>query len=266
MTRWRWNGQHVLVTGGSEGIGRAVALAARERGARVTVLARRSEPLAAAAARIGALAVRADVTDPDALGVAVATAIAANGPIDVVIHCAGAALPGRFLEVAEHEFADQLRLNHLGTVNVLRAVLPAMTERGAGRVVVTSSTAAVLPVPGYAAYGAAKAAVALLGAVVGAEVEPRGVRIGVLYPPDTKTPGFDAENLRKPPETAAISAGIAPQNPDRVAQIVLRGVERGSRTITADALTRLVLTVPGIVLPLMRPILARVARRAIARD
>ncbi len=265
MTRWQWDGRHVLVTGGSEGIGNAVATAARERGARVSILARRAEPLASAAARIGALAVRADVTDSGAVSAAVATAIETNGPIDVLVHCAGAALPGRFLEVAEQEFADQLRLNHLGTVNVLRAVLPAMTERRAGRVVVTSSTAAVLPVPGYAAYGAAKAAVALLAAVVGAEVKSRGVRVGVLYPPDTKTPGFDAENLRKPPETAAISAGIAPQSPERVARIVLRGVERGSRTITADALTRVVLTVPGIVLPMMRPVLARIARRAIAR-
>lgn len=265
MTRWRWDGKHVLVTGGSEGIGAAVAAAARERGARVTILARRPDPLAAVATRIGALAVPADVTDAGALRAAVATAIEANGPIDVLVHCAGTALPGRFLEVAEQEFADQMRLNHLGTVNTLRAVLPGMVQRGAGRVVVTSSTAAVLPVPGYAAYGAAKAAVAMLAAVVGTEVESRGVRIGVLYPPDTKTPGFDAENLRKPPETAAISAGIAPQSPERVAAVVLHGVERGSRTITADFLTRALLMMPGVLIPVMRPVLARIARRAIAR-
>ncbi|WP_433676311.1 SDR family NAD(P)-dependent oxidoreductase [Microbacterium gorillae] len=265
MTRWRWGGTHVLVTGGSEGIGAAVAAAVRERGARVTILARRPGPLGTVAAQIDALAVPADVTDAGALRAAVATAIDVNGPIDVLVHCAGTALPGRFLDVTEQEFADQMRLNHLGTVNALRAVLPGMVERGVGRVVVTSSTAAVLPVPGYAAYGAAKAAVAMLAAVIGTEVEPRGVRIGVLYPPDTKTPGFDAENLRKPPETAAISAGIAPQSPERVAAVVLRGVERGLRSITADFLTRALLVMPGVLIPVMRPVLARIARRAIAR-
>ncbi len=256
----------MLVTGGSEGIGAAVAAAARERGARVTVLARRPDVLAATADRIHALAAPGDVTDPASVAAAIRTAEETNGPIDVLVHCAGTALPGRFLEVDPGEFEAQMRLNHLGTVHVLRAVLPGMVERRRGRVVVTSSTAAVLGVPGYTAYGAAKAAVASLVSALRYEVEPSGVRIGVLYPPDTETPGFAAENLRKPPETAAVSAGIAPMTPEKVAAAVIRGVERGSATITVDAMTRMMLLVPGVLDPIVRPVLRRVVAKAVSRS
>lgn len=263
--RYVWTDRHVLVTGGSEGIGAAVAEEAVRRGARVTILARREEPLRAHAAATGAHPVAADVTDSVAVAAAVADAVAANGPIDVLVHCAGTALPGRFLEVDPAEFRTQIELNHLGAVTVLRAVLPDMVTRRRGRVVLTSSTAALLGVPGYTAYGASKAAVAALAAALRHEVEPAGVRITVLYPPDTKTPGFDAENLRKPPETAAISGGVRPVDPETVARAVIRGVERGSRTVTVDALTAALLRFGGVMEPVMRPVIRRIAAKARGR-
>lgn len=252
-----------MVTGGSEGIGAAVAAAAAARGAAVTILARRPDRLRAQAAATGAHAVVADVTDPAAVVDALRSAVSVHGPVDVLVHCAGTALPGRFLDVPLDEFAAQAELNLVGTVNVLRAVLPAMVDRGSGHVVVTSSTAAVVAVPGYTAYAAAKAGVAALAAALRYEVEPRGVRVSVLYPPDTRTPGFDAENLRKPPETAAVSAGVKPVSPDRVAAAVLDGVDRRHAVIALDPLTRVAVRFGGALDPLLRPLLRRTIRRAV---
>src|SRR6185312_8402968 len=139
--------------------------------------------------------------------------------------CAGTALPGRFLEVPAGEFEQQWRLNVGGAVAAVRHVLPGMAARGSGHIVLLSSTAGVIGVPGYTGYGAGKYAIRGFADTLRYEVEPSGVRVSTMFPPDTDTPGLAAESLRKPPETAAISGAVKPVSAQKVAAGMARGIE-----------------------------------------
>ena len=255
-------GAHAIVTGGSAGIGLAVGERLARKGARVSLIARDPERLVAAAARVaGAATASADVTDPVALRAAIDGLVAERGPCDVLVTSAGSAHPGYFLELDEAVFRSQMELDYFGTLHAIRAVLPSMVERRRGTVVGISSDAGLIGVFGYTAYGATKFAVRGLLDALRAEMRPYGVHVLCAYPPDTDTPGFEAENLLKPPETAAISAGIKLRSADEVAASIVDGIERSRVVITTDVQSALLARVAG----LLRPVLDRVMDRAADR-
>lgn len=240
--------QHVIVTGGSQGIGAAFARQAAAAGARVSLLARRESALRSTAQSIGAIAdwEACDVGEEESVSHAVGALEQRRGPTDVLVCCAGVVLPGRFLDVPIGEFDEQWRVNVRGSILVARSVLPGMVERGAGHLVFVSSTAGLIGVPGYTGYGATKYAIRGLADSLRYEVEPCGVQVTVLYPPDTDTPGFATENLRKPPETAAISGRIAPFSSEVVASALVRGIDRNRREVTVDGATKAFLRFGGL--------------------
>ena len=267
----RLDGAHVIVTGGSEGIGLEVARLAAGSGARVTLIARRPEILDAAAdsiaattgvARSGIVTAPADVTDRAGIDRAIAGAVDRHGPCDVLVCCAGYALPGHFGELPGEEYARHMEVNYLGTVHAILAVTPEMQRRRRGHVLVTSSTAGLIGVFGYAAYAPTKFALRGLAETLRAELVRDGVRIGIIYPPDTQTPGFDRENLTKPAETKAISGAITPISAERMAERVVAGIEKDRFEIFADPSTALLSKVGGLIGPALRPYLDRVARKA----
>ncbi len=251
---------HVLVTGGSEGIGLEAARLLRDRGARVTVLSRSPDKLAAAQAALGdaVRTVACDVTD----GPALTAAVARLAPVDVLVACHGGAEPGHFLELDDASLRRQLDVNYLGSALAVRAVLPAMLAAGRGHVVLVSSVAALAGVFGYGGYGPAKAALVNLADVLTAEYADRGLVVSVLYPPDTLTPGFARENRTKPAETAAVSAMVKPLTAERVAAALVRGIERDRRTITADASSAAFARGTSVLAPLVRASMRRVVRKA----
>jgi 3-dehydrosphinganine reductase len=260
-------GSHVLITGGSKGIGAAFARSAAKAGATVSLIARGKEALVATAATIpGAHWRAADVCDADALTAAVASLESEVGPLGILVCCAGTALPGRFLDVPLHEFRDQMEVNYLGTVTALKIVVPRMVARGAGHVVLTSSTAGLMGVVGYTGYGPTKWAVRGLAETLRYEVAPRGLRVSVLYPPDTDTPGFAIENERKPPETVAVSGAIRPVSAEIVAAVLARGISRNRENIAVDGLTKALIRWGGVLEPLARPSLAKTIAKALAAD
>ena len=131
-----FTGKHVVVTGGSSGIGLATAglLAARE--ARLSLLARGADRLTAAAEELRAAGAQVDFRVLDvADAAAVAAVLGELGPCDVLVHCAGLARPGRFLELPDEVFREMIEVDYFGTVHVVRAVVPSMVARGAGSVV-----------------------------------------------------------------------------------------------------------------------------------
>jgi 3-dehydrosphinganine reductase len=232
-------GTHVLVTGGSQGIGLETARLLVAKGARVSLVARTADRLADAALAVGGDTQwrSADVTDPVAIDAAVAELAADRGEIDLLITSAGVAHPGYFEQLPLDVFRAQMDLIYFGTVHAVRAVLPAMLERGRGGLVGVSSGAALVGVFGYGAYSPAKWAVRGLMESLHAEYAHRGIYSACAFPPDTLTPGFEAENLIKPSETVAVSAGIKPRTADAVAAALVRGIERERRIITAEATT-----------------------------
>jgi 3-dehydrosphinganine reductase len=247
-------GSHLLVTGGSSGIGLATAMLAAARGARVSLLARDEGRLGAAAATVGAgtATAAADVTDPAAVVAAVASCTATHGPVDVLLTSAGGAHPGYFAELDDAVFRAQMEVDYFGTLHTVRAVVPTMTARRRGHLVLVSSTAALVGVFGYSAYAPAKYAVRGLAETLRPELAPVGITVACAYPPDTRTPGFDAENELKPPETAKISESIKPRDADTVALALVRGIEKDRLVITADFQTAALARAAGLLGPYVR--------------
>lgn len=256
-----WQGAHVVITGGSSGIGEALAHAAAGRGANLTLIARGAERLDAVAASVasgrsgGTAAVEVsgrgcDVTDPAAVRSTFEAAAAERGPVDVLVCSAGITRPGRFLEADDDVFRSMMDVDYFGTLWAVRAAVPSMVARGRGSIVGVASAAALVGVYGYSAYGAAKFAVRGLFESLRTELAPHGVHVGCAFPPDVDTPMLAEEEQWKPAETKAIAGTIAPLPAERVATAILDGIDHRRAEIYADApthaLARTVALAPGV--------------------
>lgn len=218
----RWADAVVLITGGSRGIGKAVALAAARRGAKVGLIARSADELErvlAEAGGAGAFAV-ADVTDRDSVTAAVDAVVRSLGPIDILVNNAGAGAYSSFLSTDVDVFERLMRLNYFGTVYVTKSVLPAMVERRRGHIVNISSVAGRIGTPFESAYSASKFAVTALTEALDVEVRPLGVKVSMVNPGPVETDFFDARGVpyaRKSPK---------PVSAERVAKAVLAAVDK----------------------------------------
>ncbi len=232
-----FQGQTVLITGGSSGIGLALARLLAQQGACVWLLARRQEALEqalevvrsvspnGAASRSGILS--ADVSRPEEVARAVERMRAEAGVPHLLINSAGIARPGYAHELPLDVYRAMMEVNYFGTLHVIQAVLPGMLARGQGHIVNISSLAGIIGVFGYAAYGASKFAVTGLSDVLRAELKPRGIRVSLVLPPDTDTPQLAAEQPYKPAETKALSSTSGLLSAEQVAAETLRGIARG---------------------------------------
>jgi 3-dehydrosphinganine reductase len=271
-------GKHAIVTGGSSGIGLATAQILAERGARVSLIARDEGRLdeaarAVAGAWSGALPLTqgpgamvgvasADVRNSSELRAAIDRLTEGLGPCDILVAAAAdPAHPGYFEQLDESVFRDQMEVRYFGTLNSVRAVVPSMIERKRGHLVLVGSVAALIGVFGYSAYAPAKYAVRGLAETLRVELAPYGIVVACAYPPDTNTPGFERENVLKPPETARISETITPRDADAVAQAIVRGIERDRVVITADFRTAALTRAAGLLRPYLRVTMDRTVRK-----
>ena len=212
-----------MITGASRGIGRALALAAAANGARIGLIARTEADLRdvlAEAGGNGAVAV-ADVAAPDDLDAALCALEAQLGPVDVLVANAGIGSYGAFADLTADEAERIVRVNVLGTVHAIRAVVPGMIERRRGHIVTIGSIAGRLGSPFEAIYSATKfAGVGLTEALV-VELEPYGIGVSMIQPGPVATHFGEARGHpydRKRPK---------PVPAEQVATAVIRAVERG---------------------------------------
>jgi NAD(P)-dependent dehydrogenase (short-subunit alcohol dehydrogenase family) len=181
-------GRHALVSGGSRGIGRAVAAALTGAGATVAILGRSEDALKAAVAeRAAAHYVLADVTDDSQCRAAIATAIAKAGPVDILIANAGGAESAAFAKSDDQLYRRMIDLNFMSVVHTARAVVNGMVERGFGRIVAIASLAGLKGYPYASAYCAAKHAAVGLVRAMAAECDGTGVTVNAVCPGYTDT-------------------------------------------------------------------------------
>jgi len=182
-----------LVTGASDGIGRAHARRLAKEGAQVILAARRLDVLEAEAAALRAsglraLALQLDVTSDDSVFACMVEIENRFGVLDILVNNAGNA--GTLDFWLKHDAGDLRRMMEVhvfGMERVTRAALPAMLARGSGVIVNTASAVAWVPMPTAAAYSAAKAAVAAFTTALRAELHGKGVKVMLFTPAHTRT-------------------------------------------------------------------------------
>ncbi len=227
------SGRTALVTGASSGIGAAVARELAARGASVVLVARSRVPLERVADGIREAGGQARVETADLSEVAEVEDLAARvlreGAPDVLVNNAGA---GRWLAVDETpagEAASMTALPYLAAFELTRALLPAMIERGSGRVVCMTSAAAYMHVPGAAGYAVARWAMRAFAGQLRADLRGTGVGVTLVAPAEVDSPYFDhnpGSRDRIPKVSAALGGAITP---DDVARELVRAVERDAR-------------------------------------
>lgn len=248
MQRRSFAGKHILITGGSTGIGLCMAQEFARRGARLSIVARDPARLDAACASIRAQGGEArgwscDVTDAPRVEETLRAAREALGPIHGVVANCGYCQPGNFERFTAAEMDRQIDTNLKGVLYTLNGAASGLLEQGNGFIAITSSPAGNAAIFGFSIYGATKAALNNLSHALRAEFRNRGVSVHLLLPPDTQTPGYDHEVTLYPPETREILAGGKPFPPDAVARKFVEGIARNRRTVTIGFETHLVLFV-----------------------
>lgn len=233
-------GKSALITGGSSGIGFALANRIVASGGNVTILARRKELLTDSAALLEKsrqsadqqiLTLQADVTLPEMLNAALDQHKTLHGVPDIVINSAGVAHPGNFTSTRPEIFHWMMDVNYFGTVNVLKNLVPDMQKRKSGTIVNISSMAGFIGVYGYTAYGASKFAVSGFSDALRSELKIYGIKVSVVFPPDTQTPQLEYESKIKPFVTKEIGGSANLMTADAVASEVLQKVARGQYVI-----------------------------------
>lgn len=190
-----------IITGGSAGLGREIIAAALAAGHNVVGTARNTASLADFAAGFPDrfLAQAIDVNDAAAARAAAEAARARFGAIDVLVSNAGFSGVGSIEDMPDALIEAQFATNFMGTVNVVRAVLPTMRAQGSGRILVVSSIGARIATAGAGFYYATKAAVSSLAATLALEVAPFGIRVTAVEPGAMRTRFADAASLRVAP-------------------------------------------------------------------
>ena len=236
-----FDGQNVLVTGGSRGIGRAVSLAFAGAGARVAVAYRGNHAAAQATlARLpgdGHMCLAIDVAEPAAVEAGVEEVAARLGGIDILVNNAGIGIYHRIVEDAyadwQQAWRDTLATNLLGPANLCFCAARAMIARGGGRIVNITSRGAFRGEPIKPAYGASKAALNSLSQSLAAALAPHNIFVGAVAPGFVNT-DLTADRLNSP-EGAEIRAQ-SPFNrvaePEEVAHAVLFLASKGAEFST----------------------------------
>jgi 3-dehydrosphinganine reductase len=253
--------EHLVITGGSSGIGLAIAGLVIARGGRVTLIARDPARLAEAAETLGRtqadaaqrVAVRpADVTDADAARAAILDARERHGPLHGLVASAGIVHPGRFDEQSAETFDRQIAVNLTGAANCVRAAYPLLKAQGGGRILLIGSGAGMLGIYGYSAYCASKFALRGFAEALRAEARLDGISVSLCSPPDTDTPQLAAELPSRPPE-AALTIGAAGRWPAHaVAKAALAGMDNGRFIIDPGPQLKMLGLFGSMVGPLMR--------------
>jgi 3-oxoacyl-[acyl-carrier protein] reductase len=237
----RLQGKAALVTGGSRGIGAAIAKQLAQDGADVALTYARSDGKAKAiVAEIEAtgrrgLAIQADGTDAAAIEAAVEQTMAAFGRLDVLVNNAGIYHAGSVEELTLAEFDETIAVNLRAAFVAAKAAATRMTE--GGRIIsIGSNLAERVPGPGISAYAASKAALIGLTKGLARDLGPRGIRVNIVHPGSTDTDMNPADSAHADPQRSLMAIPRFAE-PRDVAELVAWLASPQSRSVTGAALT-----------------------------
>lgn len=219
------SGAGALVTGASSGIGAATAEVLSRHGCHLAVLARDTGRLADVARRTGAYACPADLTARDDIDPVRKRVFSTIGAVDLLVGNAGVGWEGPAKDMPRDRLDALVELNVLANLRLVREFLPEMVRRRRGHIVLVSSIAGAMGVPGEAAYSASKAAVRVFGDSLRLELAGSGVGVTVVLPGAVDTAFFDRRGTpyrrRWPPPIPAAT----------VAEALVRGVQQGKQDV-----------------------------------
>ncbi len=233
-------GKLALISGGSSGIGIAVAKQLAARGTNIAILARGKTQLEQAKKEIlphlqlpnqQIILLSADVAKYSQLATVVTEFMTEVGIPDFLINSAGVVFPGKFINLSIDQFEQMINVNYLGTVYLCKLVIPEMIKSHRGYVVNISSAGALFPAYGYTGYAGSKYAVRGFTDLLRQEMRLLGINVSIVYPPDTNTPQLRNEIPNRPAITQALAETNGVLEPEVVARTILRGMERNRYVI-----------------------------------
>jgi hypothetical protein len=246
-----------VITGGSSGIGAALARALAERNWRCVLLARGREQLERVAEELGAEAEPCDVGDRDGVERVAARVAGHHGAVQLLVNNAG--IPGRggtFLDLPAERIEELVRTNYLGSVWCTRAFLPLLEAGTPAHVVNVVSIAGLVSRGSSGPYAASKHAQLAFSRTLQAELAPRGIHVLTVNPGPVETAGFPQRELLARPLTRRTVL-----QPSDVASAILRALERGRSEIVVPPYLR----VAALGEAAAPSIVGRLATRASAR-
>jgi short-subunit dehydrogenase len=246
-----------VVTGGSSGIGAALARRLAARGWRCVLLARGRERLERVAAEVGAEAEVCDVSERSQVERAAAAVAERHRAVHLLVNNAG--MPGRggFFELPPERIETVMRVNYLGSVWCLRAFLPLLEAGAPADVVNVTSVAGTVAHGPSGPYSASKHAQLAFSRNVTPELAPRAIRVHSVNPAFTETDGFPQDRLARNGWTRRLV-----MRPERVAEAILDALESGKTEVFVPGAYRAAAALQGLVPGSMTRVLARRARAA----
>ena len=228
------DGQVVVVTGASMGIGEAITKAFAQQGASVVMLSRDSGRAEVARTRVGfpdrTTALSCDVRNSEEIDRVLALTLHHFKRIDVWINNAGHGLLDSIAQMDMAACHDMFETNFFGAVSAMQAVIPVMQQQGGGTIINISSVAGHIPMPFHAAYSATKFALNAIGKAAGVELKKDGIRVLTVCPGFVRT-AF-GENAVRGKELKKVRPGaVRGVTAERVARATLRGYLKGKREV-----------------------------------
>lgn len=235
-------GRTALLTGATGGLGRAIAKAMAERGAKLILSARKAEALEALAAELpgeGHSVLPADLAQP---GAAEQLATAA-GEVDILVANAGLPAAGRLSDFTPEQVTRALRVNLEAPMLMARALFPAMLERGSGHLVFIASLAGKAANPQSSIYNATKFGLRGFALGLRTDLAPKGVGVSLVSPGFIRDAGMFAEAGAKPPP------GLGTGRPEQVGAAVVKAIERDKVEVAVGPLQQRALAHFGLASP-----------------
>ena len=235
-----------ILSGASKGIGKETAKEFAALGASVCLIARHKKPLQDVAAEIEDLmlgdeqfveSIECDTTDNEKLSLELTEFIDRRRVPDYLVNLVGFAYPKYAEELKYEDYRQAMEVNYFGQLNPILIMLPHFIAARRGHIANVSSAMGLTGIVGYAAYAPSKFAIVGLTEVLRHELKPYGIRLSILFPPDTDTPGFEFENRTKPRETAKLSEAGKLMSPTAVGQAFVAGIRRNQYFILPGEVT-----------------------------